>query len=420
MIGHDELSTYISFAICGGSASKIESYSSSNVPAMIDNLLAPLGIYPSTYSIPTQFPQSKYSAFIRDVLDQNGMGKLYGLDVIQQIEVSQWISFVQQNHSSIQAVFPKLNAILLFRSYLVGQALTIADIAVFNLVLSLKEGLESLSTYAQLNRWFNHIQSITNKNKQNLELEVKVIPAKIYIPIPSFQSILKGDVKSQEKLIVEDSNKKDNISVLSTSVDSKDKKSKDDSKTVKESKLKEAAKDNANEHAVSSEENLDPSKLEIKCGYVVKCWDHPSSDKLLCEEIDLGEPSGVRTIASGLRPHYAASDLQGKYVLVLANLKERAMAGFKSQGMVLCAVSKDHSVIKLLQPPNDAKIGDRVTFEGFNGDPAPPAHMTKKKIFENLAPFLHTDSNGNAHWKDIPFKIGSTNCIAPVFDAIVS
>jgi hypothetical protein len=56
--------------------------------------------------------------------------------------------------------------------------------------------------------------------------------------------------------------------------------------------------------------------------------------------------------------------------------------------MVLCAVSKDHSVVRLLDVPDQAKPGDRVTFPGFPADsvPATPAQMVKKKILEGLAP----------------------------------
>ena len=75
---------------------------------------------------------------------------------------------------------------------------------------------------------------------------------------------------------------------------------------------------------------MNPTKLDIRVGMVVKCWDHPESDKLLCEEINLGEGT-PRQIASGLRAFYSAAEVQGRKVVVLANLKERPMAGFKSQ-----------------------------------------------------------------------------------------
>lgn len=39
-------------------------------------------------------------------------------------------------------------------------------------------------------------------------------------------------------------------------------------------------------------------------------------------------------IASGLRAFYGLGEMQGRRVMVLANLKGRNMAGFKSEGMV--------------------------------------------------------------------------------------
>lgn len=35
----------------------------------------------------------------------------------------------------------------------------------------------------------------------------------------------------------------------------------------------------------------DPSKLDVRVGVIVKAWEHPDSEKLFCEEIDLGEVS---------------------------------------------------------------------------------------------------------------------------------
>lgn len=39
-------------------------------------------------------------------------------------------------------------------------------------------------------------------------------------------------------------------------------------------------------------------------------------------------------IASGLRAFYSLEEMQGRRVIVLANLKPRNIAGFKSNGMV--------------------------------------------------------------------------------------
>jgi len=82
-----------------------------------------------------------------------------------------------------------------------------------------------------------------------------------------------------------------------------------------------------------------------------------------CEEIDLGE-AAPRQIASGLRAHVKPEDMEGKLVCVIANMKTRKLAGFESQGMVLCGTSAAGKV-ELLHPPEGAKVGERITWEGI-------------------------------------------------------
>jgi tRNA-binding EMAP/Myf-like protein len=44
--------------------------------------------------------------------------------------------------------------------------------------------------------------------------------------------------------------------------------------------------------------------LDFRVGRITKAWEHPDSDKLWCEEIDVGEATGPRQILSGLRAYY--------------------------------------------------------------------------------------------------------------------
>ena len=61
-----------------------------------------------------------------------------------------------------------------------------------------------------------------------------------------------------------------------------------------------------------------------------------------CEQIDVGEETGPREIASGLRDHYTLEEMSDREVLVVCNLKAANLVGFKSNGMVLAAkVSED-------------------------------------------------------------------------------
>jgi methionine--tRNA ligase beta chain len=79
------------------------------------------------------------------------------------------------------------------------------------------------------------------------------------------------------------------------------------------------------------------TKMDIRVGKIVKVWNHESADKLFCEEIDVGEETGPREIASGLKGHYTLEELQDKEVLVVCNLKAAKIVGFVSNGMVLAA-----------------------------------------------------------------------------------
>ncbi len=68
----------------------------------------------------------------------------------------------------------------------------------------------------------------------------------------------------------------------------------------------------------------------------------------------LGE---VREIASGLQKFVPLEQMTGK-VIIMANLKPRPLAGFLSNGMVVCASNEDHSVVELLIP--EGENGERL------------------------------------------------------------
>ncbi len=164
--------------------------------------------------------------------------------------------------------------------------------------------------------------------------------------------------------------------------------------------------------------------LDIRVGRINKVWTHPEADKLFCEEIDVGEDE-PRQIASGLRPYMNEEDLEGRMVLVLCNLKARKLAGFPSHGMVLCASNEDHSVVKLVSVPVEAKIGERVTVPGFNfeGEDAEPYaenKVGKKKVFEKIAPLLQTNEYGVPTFGGRPLLTSAGVCTSPINKGSVS
>lgn len=173
-----------------------------------------------------------------------------------------------------------------------------------------------------------------------------------------------------------------------------------------------------NVEASSSSSDIDISKLDIRVGVIQKAWLHEEADKLFCEEIDIGEDQ-PRQIASGLRAHYNLEDLEGQRVLVLANLKERKLVGFPSHGMVLCASNSDGSV-KFVEPPEGASIGERVTVDGFEGEPATENQVIKKKMLDTIFPDLKTNSDGIATYKGVPLSTSAGPCQATLPNADVA
>lgn len=57
--------------------------------------------------------------------------------------------------------------------------------------------------------------------------------------------------------------------------------------------------------------------------------------------------------------------MQNRMAILLCNLKPAKMRGVTSQAMVMCASSPD--LVEILDPPNGAVPGERVTFQGFSG-----------------------------------------------------
>lgn len=87
----------------------------------------------------------------------------------------------------------------------------------------------------------------------------------------------------------------------------------------------------------------DFAKVEMKVGTIVSCEKHPKADRLLVEQIDLGDE--VRQIVSGIAKYYKPEDIVGKKVIVVTNLKPVQLRGVESNGMVLCALGdKDLSL----------------------------------------------------------------------------
>ena len=148
------------------------------------------------------------------------------------------------------------------------------------------------------------------------------------------------------------------------------------------------------------------SRLEIRIGKIVEIGRHPEADGLFVEKVDLGEADGPRTIVSGLVQFCTEEQLLNRKVVVLANLKPRALKGIMSAGMLLCASNADHTKVEPLVVPDGAPVGQLVTFSGYKPEPEPAGNRASK-AFTKVADDLFVDDNGVATYKGVPFDCGS-------------
>lgn len=158
------------------------------------------------------------------------------------------------------------------------------------------------------------------------------------------------------------------------------------------------------------------AKLEMRVGLIKSIKKHENADTLYVEEIDVGEAK-PRQIVSGLVKYYKEEELVNRKVIVACNLKPSKLVGIESAGMVMAA-SADGKV-DLLTPPAAAKVGERVTFEGFPQEVEEIPRCNDKQL-KNIKPHLKTDASGNASYKGAQMKTAAGVVTAGLFDAPIA
>uniref|UniRef100_U3FDG7 Aminoacyl tRNA synthase complex-interacting multifunctional protein 1 n=2 Tax=Micrurus fulvius TaxID=8637 RepID=U3FDG7_MICFL len=176
---------------------------------------------------------------------------------------------------------------------------------------------------------------------------------------------------------------------------SEEKKKKD--KTEKKGEKKEKKQSAANDDS----KPLDVSRLDLRIGCIMTAKKHPDADSLYIEEVDVGE-ANLRTVVSGLVKHVPLEEMQNRMAVFLCNLKPVKMRGVVSQAMLMCASTPEK--VEIIIPPNGVVPGEKITFEGFSGEPEKELNP-KKKIWEQIQPDLHTNDQCIATYKGVPFEV---------------
>eukprot|EP00250_Pteridium_aquilinum_P014586 c22076_g1_i1 orf=145-861(+) len=133
----------------------------------------------------------------------------------------------------------------------------------------------------------------------------------------------------------------------------------------------------------------DFDKACFQVGHVVSVDDHPVAEKLYVCKVETA-PEQFKQVVTGLRKILPSSELLGKKVCLVLNLKPAKLAGTLSEAMILTGdIQIDGSqIVKLLQPPSTALVGDRIYLEG-SVPSAKPAKQLSSKVWEKLLPLLH-------------------------------
>ena len=100
----------------------------------------------------------------------------------------------------------------------------------------------------------------------------------------------------------------------------------------------------------------DFKKMDMRIGRITSVEDHPNADKLYVMKVDLGGEE--RQTVAGLKGHYTPEQLQGKLVVVVANLEPAVLRGVESGGMVLAC--QDGPRVVLVQRDADVAPGSSV------------------------------------------------------------
>ena len=101
----------------------------------------------------------------------------------------------------------------------------------------------------------------------------------------------------------------------------------------------------------------DFKKLDLRTARIVKAERVPKTDKLMKIELDVGGES--RTIVSGIAEQYEPGELEGRDIIIIANLKPVKLRGIESRGMLLSA-EKDGR-LSLLTPLREIPSGSKIS-----------------------------------------------------------
>ena len=99
-------------------------------------------------------------------------------------------------------------------------------------------------------------------------------------------------------------------------------------------------------------------EVDLRVGMITSVEDHPNADRLYVVKLDDNTPDG-RTICAGIKEYYQPTEMVGKRVVFVANLKPRPLRGVTSEGMMLAA-DDGNGMVRLVTIDGEIKNGSQV------------------------------------------------------------
>ncbi|KAF4549117.1 tRNA-aminoacylation cofactor ARC1-like protein [Elsinoe fawcettii] len=348
----------------------------------------------------------------------------------EETEISIWLN----KSSNIDSSLAELNTHLSSRTTVLDSKPSIADVALYSKLAPIvsswsDEQRTGKDGHHHIVRFVDHVQ---NADTYHLKLsdsdKVKIDPSKVITPIPAVDPKAEKERKKKEKEAAAAA-----AAGTASSKDTKDTTSKSLPERVKDAatsakdkvaaaitpdsapqqkKKEKAPKQPKPPKAAPVEKPLSPSLIDLRVGHILKAINHPNADSLYVSTIACGDAPGtdntseyegqiVRTVCSGLNGLVPLEAMQNRKIVAVCNLKPVTMRGIKSAAMVLAASPRlkegetdDHKgPVELVELPDSAKAGERVYFEGWEGEPEAVLNP-KKKQWEAIQPGFTTLENG--------------------------
>ncbi|KAF5646839.1 methionyl-tRNA synthetase [Fusarium sp. NRRL 52700] len=356
----------------------------------------------------------------------------------EEAEIQQWLTTSERLKSpeDKSAILETLNNHLSSRSTLLGSKPSKADVAIYETLAPIvaKWSPEERTGEKGHPHIVRHVDFVQNSPLFGLDVKdenkVQVDRDNVLYVKPPVDAKAEKEKKKKEaaaaaatggEASLVDRTKEKVKEVVETA---KEKIATDKPKKDKKEKKEKAPKQKA---APAPAAPLSPALIDLRVGHILKAINHPDADSLYVSTIAVGDKPGnedyveyegqvCRTVCSGLNGLVPLESMQGRKVVVVCNLKPVKMRGIKSCAMVLAASPKikegevdDHKgPVELVTPPEGAKAGDRVWFEGWEGSPEGVLNP-KKKIWETFQPgFTTTDGLEVAFDAGVVEQLGKT------------